>query len=259
MPAEKSTLTNQTVEIRFDRGYKYFDRCGEVFLILEDVLTQDTEKLWLVGDVKPQGSVIRCPDLDAMLVLDSKHLVIEQDPVISEFDFIRACRTAWAVVETRFGITEVTRAGSKRTFTVVTDTFDEAERLSVRHSPVGSWLTLENAEFAPRSADVTCDYATADRKRGVRLQVNAVMKLGTPLQIDDRLRVPPHLQNKDQHEAQVAQIRRRREQEKNPDCGMVIDVDVYELFPEKFKIEPFLTAAHAQDEKIRGHVLRAKS
>jgi hypothetical protein len=259
MPAAKAVLSSQVLEIRFDRGYRYYDRCGEVFLILEDVLTKETDKLWMVGEVKPQGAVLRCPDLDAVVVLDAKQVIVEQEPIVGGLNFIHACRTVWVVVETRLGITDITRVGSRRKHTVVTDTFDEAEALAVKHSPVSAWTPGEDADLKATGAGVTGMFTTDDQKRGVRVEVGAVMKIGTPLQIDERLKVPPHFLREGQHKALIAQLQRRKELEKNPDTGMVIDVDVFELFPEKFQVEAFLQAAHLQDERIRDNVLRVKS
>jgi len=180
----QAALTEQVLEIRYDRGYRYFDRCGEVMLILEDVLTKETNQLWMTGEIKVTGAHLKCPELEAVVVIDGKHLIVEQNPVTQDFDFKGTCRTVWAIVETRLGISTITRIGSRRKFTIPTNTFDEAEKLSVKYSPLGEWPGVGDTGFAPRGIDATNVFESADRKRGIRISLAAHAKLGTALQLD---------------------------------------------------------------------------
>jgi hypothetical protein len=259
MPAEKPVLAEQILEVRFERGYRYLDRCGEILLILEDLLAKETGKLWMTGEARPTGAVLKCPELEAVVVIDAKHLVVEQNPIALAFDFQSVCRTIWAVVETRLGITEVSRAGSRRKFVIPTDTVEQAEKLAVRYAPVSNWPSLGRTDLKRRNAEVSCIIESDDRKHGVRVTLSAQYRLGTPLQLDERLRLPPHLLATGQHDALIGQLKRRKEQQKDPDAGLLIDIDIYDVYPSKFKIEDFVRVAHTDDVKYRDELLKARS
>jgi len=255
MPTEKSRLTDRVLEVRYDRGYRYLDRCGEVLLILEDVLTQETGKVWMPEELSPTGARIKCPDLDAAIILDSYHLIVQQVPVDVEFDFQMSCRTIWAVVETRLGLSAISRAGSRRKFTIPTDTLDDAEKLAVKYSPLRDWPVSESAAFKRHNSEATSVFESPDRTVGIRFTVSAEAKLGAPIKIDDRLRLPPHFLQSGQHEALLAQLKRHKDQNKDPDAGLVFDIDYYELFPKQFDMAAFIKRAWTEDERFRDALL----
>jgi len=82
----KPKLVKQVFEGRYEKGYRYLDRCGEAMLILEEVLPTETGKVWMPEDIAPTGAKLKCPDLEMSVAFDSYHLVVDQDPADATID-----------------------------------------------------------------------------------------------------------------------------------------------------------------------------
>ncbi len=89
MPAVAFTLTELRLSIRFIRGYRYLDRCGEALIKLEDVL----DSKWIPGEISPKGGVIRNDVLGMETTFHSEGLNVTQSGLIS-FEHFRdqACK-----------------------------------------------------------------------------------------------------------------------------------------------------------------------
>ncbi|MGA2499610.1 MAG: hypothetical protein ABSH20_17880 [Tepidisphaeraceae bacterium] len=235
----------QTLEIRYERGYRYLDRCGEVMLILEDVLAQDTGKFWMTDEPRPTGGKIKCPELDVTISLDSSHMVVQQEPMAVACDFLVISASAFAVVSSRFGLETISRAGQRTQRMIATDSADAASKLAVKHSPFAPWPKPDTAEFCMRDIEATSIYESADRKTGIRWSMQAVTRLVVPIEIDPRLRLPTHLLPKEQDKVLKEQLARRSQRDKDPAAGLMLDSDYYWVFPDKFDVRVFLDKAKA--------------
>jgi hypothetical protein len=85
MKQGKAKLVQSIFEVRYEQGYRYLDRCGDVMVILEQALPSITEnKIWMTAEMQPTGARIKCPELDITVVFDTYRLCIDQNPVDKE-------------------------------------------------------------------------------------------------------------------------------------------------------------------------------
>lgn len=70
--------------IRFIRGYRYLDRCGDVLVRLEDVLSEG----WIPTETKPSGGQIVNHTFGMAAGFDSSHLTISQMDFLSFEHFL---------------------------------------------------------------------------------------------------------------------------------------------------------------------------
>jgi len=89
MAAVEFTLTQLRLSLRFVRGYRYLDRCGEALIKLEDAL----ETNWIPGDISPKGGIIRNDVLGMEANFQSEGLNVTQTGLIA-FEHFRdqACK-----------------------------------------------------------------------------------------------------------------------------------------------------------------------
>ena len=78
MARPKPKVHERVFEARYERGYRYLDRCGDAMLVLEDVLTAETGKVWMPEDMTPKGAKLKCPELDLEVFFDTSRLAVIQ-------------------------------------------------------------------------------------------------------------------------------------------------------------------------------------
>jgi hypothetical protein len=239
-------LLEQTFEARFEKGYRYLDRCGDAMLILEDLLGTDTSRIWMPEDMQPSGARIKCPESETVVSFSTTNLVVTQTPIeIPEEEFGRVCVSACAAVFPRLGISTFIRIGARRKYLFGMDDISGAERASVRLSPVELWPKKLPAGFERTLASHTIEMAVPDRSAGIKVSLTPSFKMGAPLAIDARLRMPPHLLDAGQREVLLEQIRRRKKRAEDPDAGLLCDIDYYRTRPRQPEFTEFLQVAWA--------------
>ncbi len=228
-------------EARFEQGYRYLDRCGDAMLILEELLTEETKHLWLPEEMAPSGARMICPDLDITLVFDTHHLVVDQNPVSEiELDFSQLADSSLAVLKGRFGLGKMRRFGSRRIKLLPADSIEEAERLSVLHSPLDGRCSGWSSEFNPHSYQVTSTFESPDRSKGIRVRTEPFNKIGAEFRVDERLKLPPRHLPTGQHSALVEQLKRAKKREHDPEAGLLIDIDFYYMLPDDVSPKQFI-------------------
>ncbi len=248
MSVTKPKLVQTVCEIRYERGYRYLDRCGEAMLILQELLPSETQKTWMPDEIAPSGARLKCPDLDTMVYFDSARLVVDQNPASGTDEFPRICQYVWSTIKGRFDLRDIVRVGYRSFYMVATDSIDEAEALSVKMSPFGEWVRSLNEEAT--ACEATCVYENAERSAGYRLSLRPSFRVEAPLQIDPRLQTPPRLLAQGQREALQSQRQRRAQREKEPLAGLLIDIDHYTIRPETLDADGFIDASRKRSEEI---------
>lgn len=246
----KPKLAKQVFEIRYERGYRYLDRCGEALLIFEDLLPRETGKTWMPEEIVPAGAKLKCPELDVILVFDTARMIVEQEPADVEFDFPRLCNTAYSVISARFDLGTVIRMGCRRFFLSPVDSTEAAAQLSLRLSPIKGFPGLEPQKYHPRSIELTAVFETADEDEGYRVSASPTVNAGAPDVLDQRLLSPPRLLPSGQKEALLAQLQRRKQREKSPVAGVMIDIDYYWTRPVKVELKSFLDRAISETARL---------
>lgn len=237
MPRRSEPVLRQRIfEARYERGYRYLDRCGDALLILESSLGDLTGRVWLPGEMVPTRAQLKCPDLDLTIGANAQSMSVDQvasDELPCPFEEIAA--TALATIIGRFDLREMRRFGFRRIklLPVATDALKDAEALSLKVSPVEHWFVPEDASFEARAFEHQVRYELPDRRKGLSVATKPFAKTGTSIEVDERLSWPPHHLPEKQRQALLEQLRRQKKREHDPEAGIVIDIDYYWMWPEK--------------------------
>jgi len=259
---QSPVLRQRLFEARYDQGYRYLDRCGDVMVILEGALGEKTGRLWLTQETVPTGARLQCPELDATVVLNAYHLAVDQSPVgelVCEFDEIVEIALATAVG--RFDIRKMRRYGARqiKVLPAQTDSIEEAERLSLRLPHASHWDRKTENGFEFRSSEQTVVFELPDRSKGFRVVTRPFHKVGADVKVDDRLKLPPHLLPDGQHEALTEQLRRRKQRQHDPEAGALIDIDYYSVCPPRdWTVHDFLAEAWQEAERLEAALLSGR-
>ncbi len=251
-----SRLQQRVFEVRFDRGYLYLDRCGEIMRNLEQVLGMDTARVWVPGEMVPTGARLECPEVDCVIVLNSSRLVIDQNPINESltFDFPEVCETilSHVIVPMRIGPSEIRRVGSRSMRLYGADNVEAANRLSIRHALMTNHASgLVPVDHKLRSVEQTLIIENDDETEGMRIRTMPFQKVTAEVRADPRLSTPPRLLPKGQHDALVERMRRHQKTLSNPEAGLLLDVDYYKIEPGEFRPKDFLSEAREKTNTIQ--------
>lgn len=251
MAKTKGKLIQNVFEARYDRGYRYLDRCGDVMVILEEALpSMSNNSLWMPDDARPTGARMKCPNLDINVVFDATRLVVDQNPVDEECSFDDICRYVFDTICSKFDINTITRFGNRRYYIFAADSVDEANKLSVRKAPIEDWPVAKSDDMKVWQCQATAIFEKPDRSVGTSFSVKPVSRVEAPLKVDERLRVAPHLLPKGQRGALLDQLKRQKQREKEPVAGLMVDVDYYWVKPEEPSVQVFLEKSQSEIERL---------
>lgn len=245
-------------EARYERGYRYFDRCGEVMGVLLEQLSEETKQLWLLDEATVQGTRLQCPELNLRLVFNANRIVLDEFFRLDvAFDFALLATMAFGIVRGRFDVKEVKRFGFRVISVCPTNSVEEAQRLSYNIWRPDSWHVPDNDGMSPLFMEQTAVYATdVERKREMRVVTEPFNKPGADLTVDPRLKQPPHLLPKDQREALLAQLARDKQNRQDPETGLAIDLDYSWTWPhDHLTVHDFLHQADEQTKFFTSHLM----
>jgi hypothetical protein len=252
-------LKQRLVEIRYERGYRYLDRCGDVMLILEDLLAGETGCLWMPGETLPKGAWLTCPELDIKVAINSYHMVVDHE-VLGEacggFDDI--VLAVFGAIVGRFGLDKMNRYGLRRVKMLPTalGSEEEAQKMSLRYPPNFDWVDASDYGMVPREAQAEFRMETPGREKGIRLLVKPATKIGVDLKVDERLRRPSHFLPVGQREVLVERHKRAQRQQTDPESGLILDIDYYWAWPPKDgDLREFLAEGSKEADQLEAHFL----
>jgi hypothetical protein len=246
-------------EARYERGYRYLDRCGDAMVILEEALPDVSDgHIWMPEEMQPKGARMKCPGLDLTLVFDTNRLCLDQNPVDIDCRFEEISTYALDTIISKFAIEKITRFGSRHVSIVPSDSIDQAEMLSIKNIPLKDWLGDDIDGLKHRAHEAVVAYDSEDRTEGIRIAVKAAHKIEAPQEIDRRLAAAPHLLPNGQREALLEQLRRQKQRKADPLAGLIVDVDYWWTKPENPKIEDFFEAAYKKRNGLLDSLGRGK-
>lgn len=247
----KPKLIQNVFEARYERGYRYLDRCGDVMVIIEEALPSlSKNSVWMPDDARPTGARMKCPSLDITVAFDTTRLVVDQNPVDKECSFDDISQYIFGTICSKFNTSTITRFGNRRYYIFPVDSVDEASRLSVKKAPLKDWPVPESDDMKLQQCQATVIFEKPDHSIGTSFSIRPVSRIDAPLQLDERLRVPPHLLPTGQREALVEQLRRQKHREKEPVAGLMVDIDYYWVRPEETSVKVFLEKAQLEITRL---------
>jgi hypothetical protein len=204
-------IQNIGFSLRFLRGYRYLDRCGEAIIRLEDVL----ENGWIPAETLPSSGTMRNDELGLVARFNAEGLQVQQHDVFS-FDTFRdqSCKVfdvLRSVLELKRINVPAMQTTYQRGFENVDDAESELQRLQLAE-PTSKSLELLGGSRSAFSA-VLCtdqefvwrDCPTIQRRR---LNASTIAQL-RQLPFDERLLKRARLLPQKQREAMQALMRIR--------------------------------------------------
>jgi hypothetical protein len=206
---------------------------------MEDMLPDFTGTQWLAKGLVDAGARVFSPELDTTVTFSPSNFAVEQNPIEKiELDFAGLTDAAFAMVKGRCGLEKMNRFGYRQIWIQPADDVNEADSFSLKVAPVSAW---SKKGMAPRASDVRCVFETPNRQKGIRLAIKPYWQFHTPVEIDERLKRPPHFLHQNQREALVDQVRRAKQRQTAPDAGVAIDIDCYWIWvPKEYSIKEFV-------------------
>jgi hypothetical protein len=248
----------EVFEARFDRGYRYLDRCGETMLILEDVLSATSKSIRMTDETKPTGARMKCPEMECVLVINSGQLILESSSPEEQPAYESIAQRAMETVVARFDLRELTRWGYRRTDLLIVDTMDGADQSALQVAKPTSWANL--VEGVPLvDCDMVLRYEVPDKSSGYRIVTSSLVRFDAPIEIDERLKVPPHTLPKGQREALIAQVKRQQQRASDPQAGVSIDVDHFVLRPRDRSLSEFVGSSRVKAKELVAAIAKRAS
>ena len=258
--SNEPVLRQRIFEARYPKGYRYLDRCGELMLNLEELLPTITSTQWMPREISPTAAQMKCPELDVRVVINSHHMVVDQNPVGEvQFNFSEICACILASVVGRFDLKEMGRFGYRRIKILPEKSLQDAQSRSAKLSPASNWWSTKPAQYMLYEQTMESSFELSDRSRGIRIRTEPFAKIGADVEIDERLKLPPHLLPERQHTALVEQLRRHKTQMIDPDAGVAIDIDYFWLKPPTdYSVADFITTGEKEADVLESAYLRGK-
>lgn len=204
-------IENIGFSLRFLRGYRYLDRCGEALIRLEDAL----ENGWIPAETLPSSGTMRNDELGLVAHFNAEGLQVQQHEVFS-FDTFRdqSCKI-FDVLRTVLEIKRINvpavQTTNQRGFENVDDAESELQRLGLAEPTIASLELLGGSRSAFSAVLCTdrefvwCDCPTIQRRR---LSASTIAQLRQP-PFDERLLKRARLLPEKQRDAMQAIMRVR--------------------------------------------------
>ena len=80
--------------VKFVRGYRYLDRCGEILLRLEDDLGDG----WIPGEASPNAGIIRNVDMGMEVVFNSDSMTVRQRELVVDEQLIHTASRVYEII-----------------------------------------------------------------------------------------------------------------------------------------------------------------
>jgi len=253
MPKSSVKLVQNVFEARYERGYRYLDRCGDAMVILEEALPAiSNNNVWMPEEMQPTGARIKCPDIDVTVAFDAYRLCVDHNPADVKCPFEAISKYVFDTVVAKFDIRKIIRLGNRQFYVIPTDSVEDADQLSVKKVQLKDWPKPESNDMNIRQCQVTTVFENSDRSIGTQLCVKPVSRVEAPLQVEKRLRTPPHLLATGQREALIGQLRRQKQREQDPVAGLMVDIDYNWVKPEEVTLETFFDKADKEIKYLTG-------
>ncbi len=193
MPAKSRPVNvhGYTTTVRYARGYRYLDRCGEVLLRLEEVMHPS----WAVVEAAPKGGTLRSDLLGMLLTFDSNSLTATQMEYVDRETFIDQSLTALRVVCENLEIVTLVSPAMQVT---LQKAYSEDEEADANRDLISAGLAIPQKKLTEMLGGTTTAFdfvAVTDREETAwgatasvrrRIEAKVIRQLPTP-KYDSRL------------------------------------------------------------------------
>jgi len=222
---ENLKLNKAVVEVRYPKGYLYWDVCGKCIL---DINNKSNEKIDFLGLSADECTLRFLEHPDAKATFGIRHMTLSANELKNLNIFKENGPLILEVVKTHMKIQEISRAGFRLFYAIEKDSVDEAEKF-VRELDLCSVSAGRFKGFGNEVVVTQPTVEASDDEGDVRIRINAAIRT----------------------DADVPGVKFN---EYSPRCAVLIDIDFFKqnIKVEKFDLEQFI---HRSQKKIKDNIV----
>lgn len=233
MKLPKPHFEKLAFELRYAKGHRYLDRCGETLIEIEEKLPK-----WIPQEINPSGGLLANLEKDISFSFDSYRLAATQENPITTTDFQEYVTPLVDIVCKSLGLSEFIRIGVRFYFLFPAESTERAEQM-VRQTKFVNITSDMVQTCGPNITAQSHVVVFENGNEGRRIEIGGVRREHGKL-APKLLTVQPRFLPKGQREALLRKTQETKRHEEDPRFAMLLDVDNYEQEPESFNLRAFI-------------------
>jgi hypothetical protein len=220
-------------ELRYAKGHRYLDRCGETLIEIEEKLPG-----WVPQEISPsRGSLINL-DKDISFTFSSYKLDASQNNPKATVDFREQLAPVVDIICKCLDLSQFIRIGVRFHFLLAAHSMEQAEEMVRQTDFVTLNPKLVDA-FGPNIKAQKHIVIFEHENVGRRIEFGAVRREEGKLPLE-LLAVEPRLLPKGQREILARKLEHTKRYGEDPRFALQFDIDNYEREPESFNVRAFI-------------------
>lgn len=229
-------LQQFTIEVRYESGYLYLDRCGRILLDIEH-----EREGWYPDEINPQQGQISNPEYNYNVSFNAasyrftanKAFKANMDQAAQEAESV------WKVIQANLDLHAFLRIGFRLIYYRPTKSREESERLIGRaRLNIDVPDSIRNEGYKMTARQVIAVMEKGENQYRVELGGITQTEAITP---PDILRDDPKSLSKKQKQYRTATLKRISQYSGDPMYAVKLDVDCVRHHPEKIAVERYIT------------------
>lgn len=222
-------------EVRYNYGSLYFDRRGQC---LNDI--ERGRDGWYIVSVDPSKGLLEKPDKAFTANFNNQRFSFSSQKAFrTDIETIaKEVGTLWKIVEANFGLDDYTRQGCRFYYLMGTTSLEDAEKLLEKVS-LNLIIPDELTKSGFKRKNTNLTVVLAKDNFEYRLNLTAITRYEA-MNPDQLITTDPRLLSTKQKQIRLAKLQRLSEYSANPMYAACLDVDCYEVRPEKISVEEFI-------------------
>lgn len=220
-------------ELRYARGHRYLDRCGETLIEIEEKLPE-----WVPIEITPsRGSLVNLSK-DISFNFNSYKLDASQDDPKKTAEFVEQVAPLVDIVCKNLSLSEFIRIGVRFYYLLPTDSMENAEKMVQQTN----FVNIAQKLIEACGSNITAQKHIVifeNENEGRRIEFGAVRR--------EEGRIPPQLISADpkvlpkgQREALLKKLQETKRYAEDPRFALQLDIDNFEREPESFNVRAFI-------------------
>lgn len=246
-------------EARYEKGYKYMDRCGQTLIDIEEA-----DKSWVPTTVNPQdGQMINLSTAMTLEFNPYKLVALMDSELISKMNgkmdidvFIAGLQIVFSKITQNLGVEDFIRFGCRAMYMIPTEDLHAAEEYIINAGwvkPTDSFLDLLS-DYRNDDTEVFWSYtlrmeSPQPGKESATVHIGSVTRTEGRLP-SDYLQANPRNLSKNQREVLREKIKETKKYKENPRYGVLVDIDQYIHDVQEIDISSFVKKAVKRGEEL---------
>jgi hypothetical protein len=228
-------LDSISIEIRYDFGHLYFDRCG---LCMVDIEKQCEG--WVTGQIDPKSGQISKPENGYSVMFNNGQFNFGAVKAFKQgtANIAKEASSIWKIVQANLGLEVFTRLGCRMTYCLPALSIEDAEKRLAKSQLTVTIPDAMNSKYAIRNRIMVVVLSAGETE--YRLELKVVTRL-EGVQPSSLMMTEPRLLSKRQREIRIIQQKKLEEYNAQPMYAISLDIDCVQLHPENIALEGFVT------------------